>query len=73
MMRVTHGNIGSILKETRKKLQGKIFNDFDEFRSAFRTEIRNSKYAKEFSAPNRSLMQTGAAPFTALEQTDGQI
>ena len=72
MMRGTHGNIGVIPKEVGEKLQGKTFNDFDEFRHAFWTEIGNSKYANEFSASNRSLMQAGKAPFTALEQTNGQ-
>lgn len=56
-MRVTHGNIGVIPKEIGEKRQGKIFNNFDEFRHAFWTEIGNSKFAAEFSQSNITLMK----------------
>ena len=72
MMRGSQGNIGIIPKEIGEKLQGRTFNNFDEFREALWYEIGQSKYANEFSLGNRTLMKKGNAPFAVPEQWNGK-
>jgi hypothetical protein len=61
MMRGKQGNIGIIPKEIGDKIQGRTFNNFDEFREALWTEIGN-----------RTLMKKGNAPFAIPEQWSGK-
>ena len=72
MMRGSQGNIGIIPKEIGDRLQGRTFNNFDEFREALWIEIGNSKYAHEFSSQNVARMKNGNAPFVSLTQTNGK-
>ena len=72
MMRGSQGNIGIIPKEIGEKLQGRTYNNFDEFREALWYEIGHSKYANEFSLGNRTLIKKGNAPFAVPEQWNGK-
>ena len=71
MMRGTHGNVGVIPQDIADQLQGKQFNNFDEFRAYFWETVGNSKYAEEFSNSNRSLMKQGRAPKVVETQQYG--
>ena len=73
MMKGTHGNIGVIPKEIADKLNGKSFNNFDEFRKAFWKEVANSSYANEFSKSNITRMSNGYAPKVAKSQQYGKL
>jgi RHS repeat-associated protein len=73
MMRGTQGNIGIIPKEIGEKLNGRTFNNFDEFREALWREIGNSKYTNEFSNANITRMKEGLAPKVMHSQMYGKL
>jgi len=73
MMRGSDGNLGIIPNEIAQKLNGKTFETFDDFRSAFWKEVANSKYANEFSKHNINRMSKGLAPKVVQSQTYGEL
>ncbi len=54
-------------------MNGKSFNNFDEFRKAFWKEVANSSYANEFSKSNITRMSNGYAPKVAKSQQYGEL
>uniref|UniRef100_UPI00035E9A5E RHS repeat domain-containing protein n=1 Tax=Paenibacillus fonticola TaxID=379896 RepID=UPI00035E9A5E len=71
MMRGTDGNAGVVPKDVADKLNGKQFNNFDEFRREFWKAVSNSKYSKEFSSANIKRIQQGYAPIATKSQQYG--
>lgn len=59
----TNSNAGKVPKQIAEKLNGKEFNSFGEFRSAFWKEVSNdSVLSKQFSKGNIAKMKNGNAP-----------
>ncbi|WP_339326601.1 hypothetical protein [Aliarcobacter butzleri] len=64
-----------MLSQIAEKLNGKSFNSFDEFRSAFWKEVANdSALSKQFDRNNITLMKDGKAPYSIVnEQVGGRV
>jgi RHS repeat-associated protein len=68
----SQGNAGFVPNSIAAKLNGRGFNNFDEFRSAFWKEVANDKdLASQFSKQNVARMQKGLAPFASDTQASG--
>ncbi|MBN1439776.1 MAG: DUF4157 domain-containing protein, partial [Anaerolineales bacterium] len=60
----TRGRIGLIPEQIATQLRGQTFNNFDEFRAAFWQAVENDPVLSSgFNQANRTLMQSGLAPF----------
>ncbi|MCG3680101.1 filamentous hemagglutinin N-terminal domain-containing protein [Aliarcobacter butzleri] len=71
----TNSNAAKIPSQIAEKLNGKSFNSFDEFRSAFWKEVANdSALSKQFDRNNITLMKDGKAPYSIVnEQVGGRV
>jgi RHS repeat-associated protein len=66
----SEGNVGRIPGQVGRGLQGKQFNNFNEFRSAFWEEVsKHPELSRQFSPSGQSAMTRGKAPFTVDEQS----
>ena len=61
-----------IPEQIADKLRGQKFDNFDQFREAFWTEVADdSELAKQFNSHNRSKIKKGLAPFPPISQHVG--
>ncbi|TSE03827.1 HNH endonuclease [Aquimarina algiphila] len=68
----THGNAGFFPEAIAKKMKGKTFNNFDEFREAFWKNVSDDpRLADQFSDSNKALMKKGKAPKVSNTQNLG--
>ena len=59
----SEGNLGLFPKEIAESLNGKTFNNFDDFRKAFWKEVANNpELSKQFRTSNIANMRKGNAP-----------
>lgn len=65
--------MGNIPGQIADKLNGRIFNTFDDFRAAFWTEVSlDPRLAAQFSKSNVSRMEKGFAPIAHPSQHLGK-
>ncbi|WP_256726012.1 putative T7SS-secreted protein [Streptomyces sp. IMTB 2501] len=68
----SEGNVGRIPGQVARALQGRQFNNFNEFRSAFWEEVsKHPELANQFSQSAQTAMSDGKAPFTVTGQQAG--
>lgn len=69
----SHGNFRNIPKQVAEKLNGQIFQIFDNFRGAFWMEVAaDSRLASQFSLGNIRRMEKGMAPIAHVSQHLGK-
>ncbi|MFJ5972896.1 putative T7SS-secreted protein [Streptomyces sp. NPDC093060] len=68
-LRGSEGNVGRIPGQVARALQGRQFNNFNDFRSAFWQEVsKHPKLSQQFSPSGQTAMSEGKAPFAVDEQ-----